>query len=80
MTCPYPARIRARAGPCWQATEADRDDLGIHPVTLSKWNKQDDVDRDARPGVPSSESRLYPVVDRLVDVGRLWIAAVSFSM
>jgi transposase-like protein len=32
------------------------DDLGIHPVTLSKWIKRDDIDRGARPGVPSSES------------------------
>lgn len=30
------------------------DDLGIHPVTLSKWLKQDDIDRGVRPGVPMS--------------------------
>lgn len=30
-------------------------DLGIHPVTLSKWIKQDVIDRRARPGVPSKK-------------------------
>ncbi|PWK86377.1 hypothetical protein C8D88_105420 [Lentzea atacamensis] len=31
-------------------------DLGIHPVTLSKWVKQDRIDRGEIPGTPSSES------------------------
>ncbi|MBU8813854.1 hypothetical protein KL953_33865 [Mycolicibacterium goodii] len=30
--------------------------MGVHPVTLSKWIKQDDIDRGVRPGVPTSES------------------------
>jgi transposase len=44
---------RVRAGKPQKQTA---DDLGIHPVTLSKWINQDDIDRGARPGVPSSES------------------------
>lgn len=31
-------------------------ELGIHPVTLSKWLRQDDIDNGRRPGTPSSES------------------------
>jgi transposase-like protein len=31
-------------------------ELGIHPVTLSKWLRQDDIDNERRPGTPSSES------------------------
>jgi transposase len=31
-------------------------DFGIHPITLSKWLRQADVDDDVRPGRSSSES------------------------
>ena len=31
-------------------------ELGIHPVTLSKWLRQDDIDHGRRPGTPTSES------------------------
>lgn len=31
-------------------------ELGIHPVTLSNWIRQDDIDNGLRPGVPTSES------------------------
>ncbi|WP_085997865.1 IS3 family transposase [Nocardia jiangxiensis] len=31
-------------------------ELGIHPVTLSKWLRQDDIDHGLRPGKPSAES------------------------
>lgn len=31
-------------------------ELGIHPVTLSNWLRQDDIDRGMRPGTPSQES------------------------
>ena len=32
------------------------DNLGIHPVTLSKWIQEDDIDRGQRPRVPTSKS------------------------
>src|SRR5690625_3336899 len=59
MPRPYPAEFRARAIALVRAGNPQKqiaDDLGIHPVTLSKWLKQDDIDRGVRPGVPSSES------------------------
>lgn len=59
MPRPYPAEFRARAIALVRAGKPQKqtaDDLGIHTVTLSKWIKQDDIDRGARPGVPSSES------------------------
>ena len=31
-------------------------ELGIHPVTLSKWVEQDDIDRGETPGRSSTES------------------------
>jgi transposase len=31
-------------------------ELNIHPVTLSKWLRQDDIDNGRRPGTPSIES------------------------
>lgn len=42
------------------------DDLGIHPVTLSTWVKQDDIDRGMRPGVPSSESTVLRAARRRI--------------
>jgi len=56
---PYPAEFRARAIALVRAGKPQNQtahDLGIHPVTLSKWLKQDDIDRGVRPGVPTSES------------------------
>ncbi|WP_432277918.1 transposase [Nocardia cyriacigeorgica] len=32
-------------------------ELSIHPVTLSKWLRQDDIDHGLRPGKPSAELR-----------------------
>lgn len=59
MPRPYPAEFRARAIALVHAGKPQKqtaDDLGIHPVTLSKWIKQDDIDRGVRPGAPTSES------------------------
>lgn len=59
MPRPYPAEFRARAIALVRAGKPQKqaaDDLGIHPVTLSKWIKQDDIDRGERPGVPTGES------------------------
>lgn len=59
MPRPYPAKFRARAIAPVLAGKPQKqtaEDLGIHPVTLSKWIKQDDNDRGERSGVPSSES------------------------
>ena len=59
MPRPYPAEFRARAIAIARAGKPQKqtaEDLGIHPVTLSKWIKQDDIDRGERPGIPTSES------------------------
>ncbi len=59
MPRPYPPEFRARAIALVRAgKQAKRAavELGIHPVTLSKWLRQDDIDHGRRPGTPSSES------------------------
>ena len=55
----YPAEFRARAVALIRAGKEHNQtasDLGIHPVTLSKWVKQDRIDRGEAPGICSSES------------------------
>lgn len=59
MPRPYLAEFRTRAIALVRAGKPQKhtaEDLAIHPVTLSKWIKQDDIDRGERSGVPSSES------------------------
>lgn len=59
MPRPYPPEFRARAVALVRAGKQAKQtafDLGIHPVTLSNWIRQDDVDNGRRPGVPTSES------------------------
>ena len=59
MPRPYPAEFRARAVALVRAGKEQKQtavDLGIHPVTLSKWVKQDRIDRGEIAGTPSSES------------------------
>lgn len=44
----YPAEFRARAVALVRAGKEQRQtaaDLGIHPVTLAKWVRQDRIDR-----------------------------------
>jgi transposase len=56
---PYPAEFRARAIALVRAGKQQKQtavELGIHPVTLSKWLRQDDIDRGVRPGTPTQES------------------------
>lgn len=55
----YPPEFRARAIALVRAGKQAKQtavELGIHPVTLSKWVRQDDIDHGRRPGTPSSES------------------------
>jgi len=55
----YPPEFRARAVALVRAGKQAKQtavELGIHPVTLSNWLRQDDIDRGRKPGVPSSES------------------------
>lgn len=55
----YPAEFRARAVALVRAGKEQRQtaaDLGIHPVTLAKWVKQDRIDRGETPGTSTSES------------------------
>ena len=59
MPRPYPPEFRARAVALVRAGKQAKQtalELGIHPVTLSNWIRQDDVDLGRRPGVPTSES------------------------
>jgi transposase-like protein len=59
MPRPYPPEFRARAIALIRAGKQAKQtavELGIHPVTLSKWLRQDDIDNGRRPGTPSSES------------------------
>lgn len=59
MPRPYPPEFRARAIALVRAGKQAKQtafELGIHPVTLSKWLRQDDIDNGLLPGVPSSES------------------------
>lgn len=59
MPRPYPPEFRARAIALVRAGKQAKQtafELGIHPVTLSKWLRQDDIDKGVRPGVASSES------------------------
>lgn len=59
MPCPYPPEFRARAVALVRAGKQAKQtavELGIHPVTLSNWIRQDDIDNGRRQGVPSSES------------------------
>jgi transposase len=59
MPRPYPPEFRARAIALVRAGKRARQtavELGIHPVTSSKWLRQDDNDNGRRAGTPSSES------------------------
>lgn len=55
----YPAEFRTRAIALVRAGKPAKQtavEPGIHPVTLSRWLRQDDVDHGLRPGKPSEES------------------------
>lgn len=55
----YPTEFRTRAIALVRAGKPAKQtaaELGIHPVTLSKWLRQDDIDNGLRPGKPSAES------------------------
>jgi transposase len=59
MPHPCPPEFRAPAVALVRAGKQAKQaavELGIHPVTLSKWLRQDDIDNGRRPGTPSSES------------------------
>ncbi|ODT24249.1 MAG: transposase [Microbacterium sp. SCN 69-37] len=59
MPRPYRPEFRARAVALVRAGKQAKQtvvELGIHPVTLSNWIRQADVDNGRRPGVASSES------------------------
>jgi transposase len=67
MPRPYPPEFRARAIALVRAGKQAKQtavEPGIHPVTLSKWLRQDDVDNGLRPGLPSSESAELRVARR----------------
>lgn len=52
MPRPYPPEFRARAIALVRAGKQAKQtavELGIHPVTLSKWLRQDDIDNGPAP-------------------------------
>lgn len=59
MPSAYPAEFRARAIALVRAGKPQKQiahDLDIHPVTLSKWMRQDRIDRGELDGVATAES------------------------
>jgi transposase len=59
MPRPYPPEFRARAIALVRSGKQAKqtaEQLGIHPVTLSNWLRQDDVDQGRRPGKTAGES------------------------
>ncbi len=55
----YRTELRTRAIALVRAGEPAKQtavELGIHPVTSSKWLRQDDIDHGLRPGKPAAES------------------------
>lgn len=59
MPRPYPPEFRARAIALVRAGKQAKQtavELDIHPVTLAKWLRQDDIDHGRRPGITSKES------------------------
>lgn len=59
MPRPYPREFRARAVALIRAGRQQKqtaEELGIHPVTLANWVRQDRVDRGELEGVPTGES------------------------
>ncbi|MFI9411436.1 transposase [Nocardia gamkensis] len=62
MPKPYPREFRedvvrvARNRDAEVTLEQTAADFGIHPMTLSKWMRQTDVDDGTEPGTSSSES------------------------
>jgi transposase len=62
MARPYPQEFRddvvrvARNRDSGVTIEQIAADFGVHPITLSKWMRQADVDDGAKPGVTSCES------------------------
>ena len=62
----YPPEFRARAIALVRAGKSQNQtahELDIHPVTLSKWVKQDKIDRGEIPGISSSESAELRALD-----------------
>ncbi len=62
MPKPYPREFREDVVRVARNRDADvtleqiAADFGVHPVTLSKWMRQADVDEGAKPGVSTNES------------------------
>lgn len=55
----YPREFRARAVALVRVGKQQKqtaEELGIHPVTLANWVRQDRIDRGALDGVPTGES------------------------
>lgn len=62
MPKPYPSEFRddvvrvARQRPPGVTLESIAEDFGIHPMTLSKWIRQSEIDAGNKPGVSSDEA------------------------
>ncbi|AAT89176.1 transposase [Leifsonia xyli subsp. xyli str. CTCB07] len=69
MPRPYPQEFRARAVALVRAGKQAKQtavELGIHPLTLSNWIRQDDIGNGRRPDVAFSESAELRAAKRAV--------------
>ena len=72
MPKPFPKEFRedvvrvARGRDPGVTLEQIATDFGIHPMTLSKWLRQADIDDGARPGTSRSESADLRVANRRI--------------
>lgn len=69
MPRPYPPEFRARAIALVRAGKEQKQtaaELGIHPVTLSNWLKQDDIDHGRRSGKTTTESAALRAANRRI--------------
>ena len=91
MPRPYPAEFRARAIALVRAGKPSKQtavELGSHPVTLSKWLRQDEIDHGLRPGKSSAEStelraarrRIRDLESEVRSSGRLRSSSVRTSL
>lgn len=65
----YPPEFRARAIALVRVGKEQKQtatELGIHPVTLSNWLKQDDIDHGRPPGKTTAESAQLRAANRRI--------------
>lgn len=72
MSKPYPREFRedvvrvARQRDPGVTLEQIASDFGVHPITLSKWLRQADIDDGVKPGVSTTESAELRAANRRI--------------